>query len=250
MKKSIKIALIALPITLGLGLGAYLYYNYNISKTKGNKAKQTEGNFPLQGNVKIASWNLQIFGEKKANNPELMQSYANILTNYNIIFIEEIRDSTGKAFPALCSLMKDYDSLISSRAGRTKSKEQYGVIFRKNQANVKEFKDYNPDTEDRWERPPIEVVFNMGSEYTIRVFAIHTDPDDAKNEISALERITTNSGNVIVIGDLNASGTYYNNRKRNDFADWTWVIKDGEDTTVSTNNSHTYERNIVTWHLH
>ena len=38
-----------------------------------------------------------------------MQSYVNVLTNYNIIFIEEIRDSSETAFPTLCSMLKDYE---------------------------------------------------------------------------------------------------------------------------------------------
>src|SRR3989344_3096310 len=235
MKKSVKIALIAAPIVMGASVGGYFLYNQYKKRTPAE----------IENSLKIASWNLQIFGEKKANNPELMQSYVNVLTNYNIIFIEEIRDSSETAFPTLCSMLKDYEYKASSRAGRSNSKEQYGVLYRKGQVNIQEFNDFNPDAEDRWERQPIQVVFNIGTEYTLNVFAIHTDPDDVKKEITALERITTNSGNVIVIGDLNASGQYYKRDRNTNYSNWNWVIADGEDTTVSKNNSYTYDRVIA-----
>lgn len=120
-----------------------------------------------------------------------------------------------------------------------------GFFYRKENVKVKEFKDFNPDSEDRWERPPIEVVFNMGSNYTLSIFAIHTNPNDVKNELSSLEKIATNTGNVLILGDLNASGSYYNHAKENNFSTWSWMVKDGEDTTVAAGNTYTYDRVIA-----
>jgi hypothetical protein len=67
---------------------------------------------------KIASWNLQVFGESKASRPNLMARYASEIGEYDIIFVQEIRDSSGTAFPKLCSLLPGYDCKISSRAGQ------------------------------------------------------------------------------------------------------------------------------------
>lgn len=82
-------------------------------------------------NIKIANWNLQAFGKTKSSNQELLQNYASILCNYDIIFVQEIRDKEQKAFPKLCNLLLEYNYIASSRAGRTQSKEQCGVIYKK-----------------------------------------------------------------------------------------------------------------------
>ena len=40
----------------------------------------------------IATWNLQIFGVTKAANEELLQDYVSILDDFDIVFVQEIRD--------------------------------------------------------------------------------------------------------------------------------------------------------------
>ena len=191
---------------------------------------------------KVANWNLQIFGDTKASKPELMNFYADKLDNYDIDFIQEIKDADGSAFVKLCSMMGGYECKISSRAGRSTSKEQYGIIYKKG-ISIVEFKDYNPDSQDRWERPPIEVTFNVDG-YELTIYNIHTKPDDAPQEIASLEGIAKSSGNVIVLGDLNADCSYYNPSVEHDFSSWNWIIKDSDDTTVSDTNC-AYDRIIM-----
>ena len=189
--------------------------------------------------IKLASWNLQIFGESKAQNATLLALYSSIIRQYDVIFVEEIRDSSGTAFPKLCSMLPDYRCLNSSRAGRSPSKEQYGVIYRG--VELAGVRDYNPDELDRWERPPLQVVFRVGN-YTFAALVEHTKPDDTPREMEALANITANmAGNVVVLGDLNADCGYYPLKK--DFGNWTWAIATGTDTT-SGNTSCTYDRII------
>jgi len=194
-------------------------------------------------NIKIANWNLQIFGNTKASKPDLLDSYALIIDDYDIIFIQEIRNKDQTAFPKLCALLPDYDCSVSSRAGRTSSKEQYGIIYRDG-IDLKELVDFNPDSQDRWERPPIEVTFGIDG-YEIIVYNIHTKPTDAEQEIDYLEDIVKTNGNVIVLGDLNADCSYYNNANEPDFENgWHWLIEDNEDTTVSSTDC-AYDRIIL-----
>lgn len=192
--------------------------------------------------IKIANWNLQIFGKAKAANPEIMDFYVDKINDYDIIFIQEIRDSSQTAFPKLCSMLQNYSCESSSRAGRSSSKEQYGVIY-KNGINLTSFKDYNPDKQDRWERPPIKTIFDING-YRLVVYNIHTKPDDVQNELDYLEDLISNSGNIIVLGDLNADCTYYNNEKEIEFDNWEWLITDNQDTTVSATNC-AYDRMIL-----
>lgn len=184
-----------------------------------------------QDTLKIANWNLEVFGTAKASDSNLMNIYESKIENYDIIFVQEIRDASNTAFPQLCAKLENYSCLESSRAGRSSSKEQYGIIYRKG-INLTSFTDYNPDSLNRWERPPIKVDFNING-YEFSVYNIHTKPDDVKNELMNLEKIVENKGNVFVVGDLNADCSYYNPVNEKEFDDWKWLVPDSEDTTTS-----------------
>lgn len=192
--------------------------------------------------IKIANWNLQIFGQSKASNLELMNFYTSVIDDYDIIFLQEIKDKEETAFPKICSQLINYTCITSSRAGRTNSKEQYGIIY-KNSINLTNFYDYNPDNQDRWERPPIRVDFRINN-YTLIIYNIHIKPDDVKNELQYLEDIAITTGNVIILGDLNADCTYYNNEQETEFDSWNWIISDNQDTT-SSNSNCAYDRILL-----
>lgn len=193
----------------------------------------------------VANWNLQAFGVAKARNSSLMDFYANTIRPYDIIFIDEIRDANGTAFGELCRRLADFNCLNSSRAGRSVSKEQIGVIYRHG-IGISGWKDFNPDSKDRWERPPLQVDFNA-SNYTIRFYAMHAKPGAVPAELRALEKAVNNSGRVGVVGDLNADCSYYPPLARTQFLSWKWAIPTGTDTTVSPNTFCTYDRVLLNW---
>ena len=197
----------------------------------------------LSESLKVASWNLQIFGQTKANNSQLMNQYVKTIQDYDLIFIQEIRDSSGEAFPKLCAMLLNYSCEISSRAGRTVSKEQYGVIYKK-QIKLNFLKDYNPDPQDRWERPPLEVSFDLGT-YNLTLINIHIKPQEVKEELDYLEDLIPNQGNTAVLGDLNADCAYYNPKTSQAFDTWIWLIQDNQDTTVGSSDC-AYDRIFVT----
>jgi hypothetical protein len=191
----------------------------------------------------VANWNLQIFGDTKASDAFLLFNYMAVISDYDIIFVQEIRDKDGSSFRKLCLLLNGYECEISSRAGRSTSKEQYGIIY-KDYIDLVELEDYNPDKFDRWERPPIKATFNV-SGYLFTAYNIHTKPSDVPNEMEYLEDvIEKEEGNVILLGDLNADCDYYNPVKEDDFDTWNWIIKDEEDTTVGTTDC-AYDRIII-----
>ena len=190
----------------------------------------------------VANWNLQIFGQKKANNPELLNQYAEIIDDYDIIFIQEIRDKSQTAFPKLCELLPEYHCRNSTRAGRSSSKEQIGIIYKK-EIEITNWQDFNPDSEDRWERSPLQVEFKVHN-YTISIYNLHTKPDDVQQELFYLASVVNEQGNIMIIGDLNADCSYYNNEKETEFDNWYWVIKDNHDTTTSASNC-AYDRIIL-----
>lgn len=226
MKQKTLNNLIKIVFVVVLSLGGYTVYD----------------NYYSEDTIKIANWNLQIFGQSKASNENLMQTYSSIIDDYDIIFIQEIRDKSNTAFPRLCARLTNYSCTVSSRAGRTSSKEQYGIIY-KNGINITGFNDFNPDTQDRWERPPIRTSFNING-YPLTIYNIHSKPEDVQSELDFLEDVVVDSGNIILLGDLNADCTYYNNEKQTEFDSWHWLIKDNEDTT-SSNSNCAYDRIIL-----
>jgi len=211
------------------------------SQSEGSFKKEQTQNLNSE-NIKVANWNLQILGDTKASNSELMNFYASVISNYDIIFVQEIRDSDTSAFYDLCDLLNGFDCRASSRAGRSSSKEQYGVIYKKG-IEIEDFKDFNPDNKDRWERPPIEVTFDIGG-YELIIYNLHAKPDDVSSEMDYLSEIVETGGNVVIIGDLNADCNYYDNSEESEFGSWNWLISDNQDTTSSSTNC-AYDRIIL-----
>jgi deoxyribonuclease-1-like protein len=178
-----------------------------------------------------------VFGDKKASNENLMQQYYEIISQFDIIFLQELRDIEGSALKKLCEMFNStYNCVNSSRAGKSSYKEQYYLLYGK-EFNLINFTDYNPLT--NFSRPPIKAIFEYNN-ITFTIYGIHTSSNDAKNEISSLEDLIINEGNVVLLGDLNADCSYY--KKGNDFKDWQWTIN--EDTTVSSTDC-TYDNIIV-----
>lgn len=197
---------------------------------------------PPPRTISVANWNVQILGDTKEANDTLMDFYASTMENYDIIFIQEIRDSDGSAFPALCSRLSGYNCSISSRAGRSSSKEQVGIAY-KSDLYLLELEDFNPDSLDRWERPPIHATFGVDG-YLFSVYNIHTKPDDVPSEMAALESVVVNAGNVLIMGDLNADCSYYPPTEHTHFLSWNWIIGDDADTTVAATDC-AYDRIIM-----
>jgi hypothetical protein len=184
--------------------------------------------FSPKNPASIASWNLNIFGDKKAGNETLMQEYYNIISQFDIIFLQELRDADSSALEKLCETFNyTYNCFNSSRAGSTSNKEQYYLLYGKEFALIN-YTDYNLLNTSGFERPPIKAVFNYNN-INFTIYCIHTKPKDAKSEISNMEDLIINEGNILVLGDLNADCSYY--PKKEDFPDWEWAIN--KDTTVS-----------------
>jgi len=189
--------------------------------------------------VKIANFNAQIFGDSKWE--EFGEDfYVPLVEDYDIFFLQEIRDIDGSSFDSLCEALDGYQCDISSRAGRTQVKEQYGIIYK--EGITATLTDYNPDEEDRWERPPVEVEFDING-YELTVWNIHIKPSDVEVEINYLEDVVEYTGNVIVLGDLNLDCTY-DDGMAGDFEDWNYLIEDNDDTTVSQTDC-AYDRIIL-----
>ena len=212
--------------------------------------EEPEPEEPSIEKIKIASWNLNVFGQAKSENDSIIDIIEDIIERYDIVFIQGIIDENDEAFPELCDRVTDMKCKDSSRAGRSSDKEQYGILYRDDiDISIDDYEDFNPDSEDRWEWPPIKVTFDIAG-YELVIYNIHTKPSDADAEINHLEELVGNESDIeedkiIVLGDLNADCAYYKLEDKADFQNgWDWVIEDSKDTT-STGIDCTYDRIII-----
>ncbi len=205
------------------------------------------------GFLKVGSFNIQIFGQSKASNAAVMAVLADVVRQYDVLAIQEIRDSSETSLPALVRQADptgNYQYVVSPRLGRTSSKEQYAFIYNSTKVSVMPGTAFTyEDTLDTFEREPFFVRFRMTNGFDFWIGDIHTKPDDASNEINSLPKVLSGlSGDddVVLVGDFNADCNYYNN------AQWKEVnlgkyemSPESWDTTVGSTDC-AYDRIVVT----
>jgi deoxyribonuclease-1-like protein len=212
------------------------------------------------GTIKVGAFNLQVFGTTKAGNSEVMGVLSKIIRNYDVIAVQEIRDSSQTALPMLRDAVNSmggpqYEYVVSERLGRTSSKEQYAYLY--NTQTIQQIgSPYTyPDINDLFQREPYVSEFKAkNGNFDFVLIAIHTDPDNATQEINDLPMVVEDSrskypgeGDFIVMGDLNADCTYFNENGQSPLrnSDYYWVINNSIDTTTKSTDC-TYDRIIIT----
>jgi endonuclease/exonuclease/phosphatase family metal-dependent hydrolase len=173
-------------------------------------------------NIRIASFNIQVFGDSKASKPYIMQTLAMIVRNFQIVAIQEIRTKHDYLLDAF---LRDYvntggghyyDYIIGPRLGRSNSKEQYAFIFDASAVEVNRGRIYTVnDPQDLLHREPLVAMFRARGPapqeaYTFVLVNIHTDPDETEEELDtladvyhAVRQASGGEDDIIVLGDLN-----------------------------------------------
>ncbi len=198
--------------------------------------------------IKIASWNIENFGQKKASNQGKMALIATILSQFDLIAVQEISNVLEKSDPGCdrnedkcpgnnkCNLIlnalkknltgkdnKNYEFIFSPQI----KDERYLFIYDKNkiqaldsgQVVVDEGDDPSKPICDRSAkgnmlRQPFYVTFKAGN-FDFTLLTAHTSPNRNIQELQALavfywkvQSIDSNQNDVILLGDLNADGDY------------------------------------------
>jgi endonuclease/exonuclease/phosphatase family metal-dependent hydrolase len=209
--------------------------------------------------IKLGAFNLQIFGTTKAGKPEVMEVLSKIIRNYDVIAVQEIRDSSQTALPALRDTVNsngaNYDFVVSDRLGRTTSKEQYSYIYNMQTMQVIGSPYVYSDSNDIFQREPYVANFKAkNGNFDFVLITIHTDPDTATQEISDLPKVVDDAkiryqgeGDFVVMGDLNADCTYFKESDPSPLrsSDYYWIINNSVDTTTKSTDC-TYDRIIIT----
>jgi len=85
--------------------------------------------------AKIGSFNIQVFGQTKMQNTFVANTLVKIISQFDLILIQEIRDSTNTSIYELVNMLNKannnaYTLIVSMRTGSTNSKEQYAYIYK------------------------------------------------------------------------------------------------------------------------
>jgi endonuclease/exonuclease/phosphatase family metal-dependent hydrolase len=173
------------------------------------------------GTIKIASFNIQVFGRSKLAQPAVMEVLCDVVRRFDVVAIQEVRAREDDILPRFVRQInaggRKYDFLIGPRLGRTQSKEQYAFVYDTATIETDRTALYTvADPGDLLHREPLVGSFRVrgpqpGEAFTFTLVNIHTDPDEARQEVDALaqvERAVRADGrgedDVIVLGDLNA----------------------------------------------
>jgi len=171
--------------------------------------------------IRIATFNIQVFGESKLENTAIVELLAEIIRSFDVVAIQEVRAASQELLPRFLQSVNAggarYDYVIGPRLGRTSSKEQYAYLF--NTATLELDRDsiytvHDPD--DLLHREPLVVGFRVrgppaDEAFTFTLINIHTDPDEVETEVEALDdvvRAVRDDGryedDLILLGDFNA----------------------------------------------
>jgi endonuclease/exonuclease/phosphatase family metal-dependent hydrolase len=174
--------------------------------------------------IRIATFNLGMYGPAKMSDAAAMEILARTIRNFDIVAVQEIRTrdqgATATLVDQVNSIGRQYDYVLSDRLGRTSQKEQFAFIFDTRTVTVDRnqlYTLYDPD--DLVHREPFVAMFralgpSIDQAFTFTLVNLHTDPDLIDRENVLLPQIiqeVRNDGrhedDIIVLGDFNDSAS-------------------------------------------
>jgi endonuclease/exonuclease/phosphatase family metal-dependent hydrolase len=171
--------------------------------------------------LKIASFNIQIFGRTKAARPNTLSVLAEIALNFDIIALQEVGSNRSSASDETCAeIMEIYVARINEIAGEEIysyiNGNQYAIVYRTDRVRVKNYMLY--DGIESFTYTPLIANFETvedGSNFDFSIITVHTSPGRAEDEIPALKKVMSEveklyeEPDVLCLGDFNADGSYY-----------------------------------------
>lgn len=201
--------------------------------------------------VRIASFNIQVFGSSKENKPQVMDVLAQVVRRFDVVAIQELRSKDDGVVPRFVqrinSTGRRYDYVVGPRLGRTSSKEQYVYVFDAERIEVDRNSVYTAsDPSDLLHREPLVASFRVrgvtsGQPFSFTLINIHTDPDETDQELDALDDVfvavqrASREDDVILLGDLNVDSRHLGELGRVPGAGW---VIDGAMTNTRRNKSY------------
>lgn len=207
-----------------------------------------------KGAIRIGSWNLQRFGRTKANRPGTMAVLVAEIRKYDLIALQEIKDSSGESWRLLLDHVNGgtnlYDGIVSPVGS-----ERYAFIFRKDRIRLKSSYSLPADQSSLFSYPPYSAYFGrVDGSADFLAMNIHTRPSLAREEINALPAASQsilslpefeNERDVVILGDFNADCNYFDesHKVETEREGFVWITADSEVTNLA--GGCTYDRIII-----
>ena len=246
--------------------GWYLAKRYDIrgfdqiKLTRRDGDNQREAGLPpaarSEGTIRVASFNIQAFGPSKADKPDVMEVIARTIRQFDVVAIQELRSPRPEVLQKLIERVNagggHYSLLVGPPVGRTQNKEQYVFIFDQATLEVDRGASYLvDDPDDLLHRPPLVGWFRVrgpaaDKAFTFTLVNVHTDPDEAAQELNALDDVFyavrddgRGEDDLIMLGDFNADDQHMN-----DLGRISGVMAAISGTPTNTRQTHQYD-NLV-----
>ncbi|KAM9391411.1 deoxyribonuclease-1 [Pholidichthys leucotaenia] len=220
----------------------------------------------LSSSLLLGAFNIKSFGDTKVSNATLMNIISTIVHRYDVLLIQEVRDSDLSATKKLMEHVNkdsfEFKYIVSEPLGRSTYKERYLFLYRDQKVSVAKNYTYDDGCEpcgtDTFSREPFVVMFS--SKYAaVKDFTLipqHTSPEYAVEELKALYDVVVDvrarwkTNDIVLLGDFNAGCNYVVGPEWQQIPIFTdksfhWLIPDDADTTVSHTNC-AYDRIVVT----
>lgn len=197
--------------------------------------------------IRIASFNIQVFGTAKLKQPEIVEVLVGVVRRFDVIAIQELRTRDDSVVPEFLALVNQtrrrYESVVGPRLGRTTSKEQYLFLYDSARIELYPGSAYTlSDPQDSLHREPLIARFRTRNGFSFTLVNIHTDPDEVKLELDVMDDVLlavqqdgTREDDVILLGDLNAD--YRHLGELGQLPGITWAIA-GEPTNTRRTKSY------------
>ena len=229
-----------------------------------NYINSTAGN----DTIKIASFNIKVFGKTKSSKEDVMNNLVEIVKRYDVIAIQEIKDISEETPYAFLDKINqngtEYGMVLSERTGLHEndktSQEQYAVFYNKDKIfAMDDGQLFNDSENDLFQREPLTTrLSTKGGEFTFVMQVIHTKPSSAVEEIQALHQVFewsrtyySDEMNFIMLGDFNAGCSYASPEELDEMEirseNYTWIIPDYADTNLA-DSICAYDRIVISEH--
>ncbi len=206
--------------------------------------------------IRVAAFNIQVFGRTKAGKPEVMEILAKTAREFDLVVVQEFREAAMEVADDFLARIneepgEDYEMYEGPRLGRTSSKEQYAAYYLPSRVQLLSASTY-PDPDDVFEREPLVASFRAGN-FDFTLLVCHIKPDSASAELAhmataarSLLESNPSEQDIILLGDFNADGRYL------DEDDMTHALRDstfhwviGNEMDTMTRTDWTYDRIIL-----
>jgi endonuclease/exonuclease/phosphatase family metal-dependent hydrolase len=175
--------------------------------------------------IRIASFNIQDFGEAKAAKSYVLAELADIVQQFDLVAIQEVRTQDEYLIPNFVQLVNQrgrrFDHVIGPRLGITTQTEQYVYLYDTQKIEVDRNSVYTlRDPDGLLHREPLIATFRTrgvapDQAFTFTLVNMHVDPDVAAQEIDVLAevyRVVRRTGggedDIILLGDFSTDAQH------------------------------------------